>query len=243
MTLELNFDPINLIDEDSTGLADAAEHNLDVPVPSCPGWSMADLVWHLFEVQHFWGQLVAGGLTDRSQVPALARPGDDRLVAGFRAHASRFVTVLQAADPSTPVWTWSPQQDAAFVIRHQVQEAAVHHWDGEHAIGRELTIDPDAATDAIEEFLTFSTGRRATGSPELGGPIALIATDTPARWTLRETPDGEISWLAGEPAAGATILRARASDLLLWLYRRVPPAEVSGDPDRLVRFEAFTETD
>ncbi|MCP4967824.1 MAG: hypothetical protein GY926_21640, partial [bacterium] len=29
------------------------------PVPSCPGWSAADLTWHLLEVQYFWASIVA----------------------------------------------------------------------------------------------------------------------------------------------------------------------------------------
>ena len=54
----------------------AAESGLDLPIPSCPGWTMADLVWHLGEVHAFWGQVVAGKLTDwrdAGEVSALER--------------------------------------------------------------------------------------------------------------------------------------------------------------------------
>ena len=27
---------------------------MDGDVPTCPGWTVADLTWHLTEVQHFW---------------------------------------------------------------------------------------------------------------------------------------------------------------------------------------------
>lgn len=241
---ELDFDAIAEIDEHSTGLADAAEEHLDAPVPSCPGWTMADLVWHLFRVQHFWGQIVAGRLTDPEQVPELPRPGNDRVVAGFRAHAARFVTVLQAADPHTPVWTWARQQDAAFVVRHQVQEAAVHRWDAEQAAGRDFEIDPPTAADALEEFLTFSTGPRAATEPDLGGPIALVATDLPVSWTITDGADSQLAWVRGDPFASATRIRATTSELLLWAYRRVPPhtLDVHGDATRLARFDAFTRT-
>ena len=30
----------------------------DVGVPSCPGWNADDLLWHLGEVQWFWGTIV-----------------------------------------------------------------------------------------------------------------------------------------------------------------------------------------
>ena len=30
----------------------------DAPVPSCPGWTADDLLWHLGEVLWFWGTIV-----------------------------------------------------------------------------------------------------------------------------------------------------------------------------------------
>jgi hypothetical protein len=43
----------------STAFAAVAEGNLAAPVQHCPGWTVADLVNHLTEVQWFWA-LVAG---------------------------------------------------------------------------------------------------------------------------------------------------------------------------------------
>ena len=34
------------------------------PVPSCPDWTASDLLWHLGEVQLFWGTIVAERLSD-----------------------------------------------------------------------------------------------------------------------------------------------------------------------------------
>ena len=65
--------------------------------------------------------------------------------------------MLGAADPAARVWTWAPaQQDAGFVIRHQVQEAVGHHWDAAHAAGRAVRISPAVGADAVDEFLHFS---------------------------------------------------------------------------------------
>ena len=58
-TPHLDFDPLAEIAEHSAGLARAAEHNLDAPVEHCPGWTVADLVWHLTEVHWFWAKIVA----------------------------------------------------------------------------------------------------------------------------------------------------------------------------------------
>ena len=43
-------------------------------VPGCPDWSLADLVWHLAEVQHFWAWMV------RTRAPAvIPAPGSMEL--------------------------------------------------------------------------------------------------------------------------------------------------------------------
>ena len=48
------------LDRDSAAFVDAcAVAGLGVPVPSCPDWTVADLLWHLTEVHDFWRTIVA----------------------------------------------------------------------------------------------------------------------------------------------------------------------------------------
>ena len=96
-------------------------------------------------------------------------------VAAGREQADRLVKVLAAADPEASCWTWAvTQQNAGFVLRHQVQEAAVHHWDAMN----------------VEEFLTFSVSTDAANygaeSPPLASTFALHATDTDRTWTVSD---------------------------------------------------------
>ena len=47
-------------------------------VPSCPDWSADDLLWHLGEVQWFWGTVVREQLTGaeaEQRKPGQRRPG------------------------------------------------------------------------------------------------------------------------------------------------------------------------
>src|SRR3954449_9016030 len=98
MTLS-TFDAIAAITEHSAGLADAARGGLDAPVEHCPGWSVADLVWHVTGVHWFWATIAEGPLTERpSEESRPARPADDALVDGFTAQAARLVHVLRDAD-------------------------------------------------------------------------------------------------------------------------------------------------
>jgi uncharacterized protein (TIGR03083 family) len=245
MTHLVELDHCGLIAADSAALADAAAANLAAPVQHCPGWSVADLVRHVYEVQDFWGQLVAGGLTDYEQADPTPQPADDELLDAFRVGADKLVGILAAADPLTPVWTWASRKDAGFVIRHQVQEAAVHRWDAQFAAGGAQPLDRDAAADAIEEFLTFSLRALPDGGQPLPGPRPLTAPDAGIGWTVG--PDGDrLAWqrtMAGAPAPDE--VRGTASDLLLLLYRRRTPDElvVGGDPAAAQALSTYVATD
>jgi len=241
------LDLISAITEHSDGLAAAADGNLDAAVEYCPGWTVADLVAHVFEVHWFWNAIAAQLLqeppTDDDRPP---RPSDDELVQQFRAGADRLVSSLSAADQAARVWTWAPsQQDVAFITRHQVQEAAVHHWDAAHAAGIKLALPHDLAVDAIEEFLTFSVSSLSDHSenprPSLDGVFALAATDADASWTVSDDDlPGTVRFSRGATGDLRTI-SGTASDLLLWLYGR---GQLDGDDTELIaRFRGLSFTD
>lgn len=229
----------------------AAGH-LEVPVEHCPGWRVGDLLRHLVDVHWFWSTIVAERLDappgeDRRPAP----PGDEDVIATFRAGAERMVDVLREARDADPVWTWAPaRQDVGFVRRHQVQEAAVHHWDAAHAAGQALAIPAPEAGDAVDEFLTFSVSSDADPAtpprPALDGRFSLVAADAEAAWTLSDgDAPGTVRVTAGRgdhtPAVTAT-----ASDLLLWLYGRVPVSPAGSgavDAALLARFRALCFTD
>jgi uncharacterized protein (TIGR03083 family) len=250
------FDALAEIAEHSAGLARAAENNLDAPVEHCPGWTVADLVWHVTEVHWFWAAVVAGLLPappDDSSGPQ--RPAPEQLISRFSAGAEHLVRVLAAADPTAACWTWATQQDVAFVLRHQVQEAAVHRWDAEHAAGRDVDLGTALAVDAIDEFLTFSVStvdgyHPEVPQPNLDGALVLSASDAGVAWTITDdTLPGTVKASAGTAEPGLPTITATASDLLLWLYGRVPLQVTAGSAgqqaaEELVsrfRADAFTD--
>ena len=239
---------LDAITAHSRGLADAARDNLDAEVEHCPGWRVADLVWHVTEVHWFWKTIAAGTLQqppDEALRPQ--REPVERLVPAFLAGAADLVDTLRAADQSAAVWTWAPQRDIAFITRHQVQEAAVHHWDAAFAASRDVALEPDVAADGIEEFLTFSLAtadeQEKLGAEPLGQDLVLSSTDGQGAWTIRDAePEGPMSWVRGGEDGAATV-SGTASDLLLWLYDRTE-LPVQADDDRLVeRFRRLRFTD
>ena len=226
-------------------LADAAEGNLGAVVGCCPGWDVGDLVWHMREVHHVWGSIVGSLLADRKRVPEIARPNDNRqLLADYRAGVDGIADILGKADQTARIWTWSHQKDVAFVTRHQVQEAAVHHWDAEMAAGNQIVLEPDVAADSVDEFLEHSTPARFEEAEPLSGTVHLHATDIEGDWIIEEGEDRTLSTTRGQGDADVG-LTATASDLLLILYRRVgiDHAEVKGDKAVLSRLLNRTDLD
>jgi uncharacterized protein (TIGR03083 family) len=238
--LVTDFDPTERIRVDTLGLADAAEGNLGAAVPGCPEWSVADLAGHLLEVQYFWSWVVDGRRQDTDGYAEPPRPPDAELPDALRAGVARLVEVLRAAEPGEPVFTWASRKDVGWVVRHQVQEAAVHHWDAGSAAGRDTALDAAAATDGVEEFLRYSSPFRARDAAPVGAPLVLVATDTGFGWTVEEDADGTARWRreASWTPPGAAVIRAPAGDLVLYLYRRkgVEQLEVTGDAGVAERF-------
>lgn len=245
---DLAFDALASIDEHSAGVGTLAPGNLAAAVPGCPGWNLADLVAHLTEVQWFWATIVEHRLVDppeEDQRPP--RAPEDELVSALTEQTAHLVRTLRDADPRTRVWTWAPQQqDVAFVARHQVQEAAVHHWDAGSATGHAVVIERPLAVDAIEEFLTFSVSSDDDAAdpprPSLAGRFALSCTDGPEAWTVRDgRAPGMVHFEAGA-APGVPMVAGTASDLLLWLYRRIPLDTGAVPAELVARFAGLTFT-
>jgi uncharacterized protein (TIGR03083 family) len=218
-------------------------------VPTCPDWSAADLLWHLGEVQLFWGTIVGGRLRDPDQAEQAKpeRPVDyDALLAFFLASSGTLIDALAATPDDTVVWTWFPSdQSVGFVRRRQAHEALIHRLDAELTAGTVSEIDADLATDGVQEVLDWMYG----GVPEWAtqtdsGPVGRLATtDTGASWLVRlgtwsgtspntgntYTDEGALTVVeSGEPSFEVT---GTARDLDAWLWNRATPTDVHLDGD------------
>jgi uncharacterized protein (TIGR03083 family) len=195
---------------------------LDARVPSCPDWSLTQLVWHLGRVQRFWAAATHAGGVD----PALPEdePGPSEageLEAWFRQSTRELLDALQTVPWDTPAWTWwKEDRTVGAIARHQVQEAAVHRWDTQLAAsGSPDPLPTKLADDGVEEFCLLA--RQMRGHQ----PIAFHATDTGTTFTAGDE----------RPVVTAS---ASASDLVLLLYSRVSADDVAVEGDRaaLVKF-------
>ena len=229
------------LERDSAAFVDACEvAGLSSAVPSCPDWAVADLLWHLTEVYNFWRTMVSEVRATWEGYEGPTRPVDEGLAAMYRRGRTALLQTMSEVDPAMPVWTWSNDKTAGFVIRRMTQETAVHLWDATEAAGLVNPIEPTLASDGIDEFLTHFTGDVAEGAAAVGGSVHLHCADVAGEWTVKETDEGFA--VAREHSKGDCAIRGVASDILLALWRRVPlsACDVVGDADVAARFIAHT---
>jgi len=229
---------------DADRLVELAGGDLSVPVPTCPGWSLGDLLVHLGRV-HRW-----------AAVAATTPPGDDwprfgeRPAAGvqigpwLRAGLDQLDVLFDTPDLDLPAWTFIGPGTARWWLRRQTLETAMHRWDAQ--VAAKATLDPiDAATAAegIDEWCQLESARWFRPSDEAAMTVHLHATDTagdadelPAEWFL-EADTTELRWSHGHHK-GDIAVRAGRAELWLAIWRRLPLSEVEvlGDPARLEDF-------
>jgi uncharacterized protein (TIGR03083 family) len=229
--------------QNSERLADAAASaGTDADVSSCPGWTVKDLLDHCVTGDDWARTIVEQGKAGSTErvLPTDADPSlrGDELVGAFRAGARDLVAALGSVAPDTPVWTFSStNRTASFWQRRRSQETSIHRYDAETAAGTPTPLDAALAVDGIDELLTVFVPRLAGNFDAVGdATVHLHCTDVDGEWLIARR-DGELT-VTAEHAKGDVAARGAASDLLLFLWGRVPAdaLEVFGDADLLDRF-------
>lgn len=174
-------DYLSRFQTDTQRLVVAARLGLEPPVPSCPGWTVADLVAHIGGVDWYWWNHVSSRAQEQSGFPpketfdpypgipeflnaswdGKAVPADapPALVDWYAEGARRLEGAFQELDPEEPLWHWSGDNRAIVHMRMQAIETAVHCWDAENAHGIVHPIDADLARDGIDQRLAIPDPR------------------------------------------------------------------------------------
>jgi uncharacterized protein (TIGR03083 family) len=214
-------------------------------VPSCPGWDLTRLAWHLGDVHRWARRAVVDG--HPGDEPDEVGPRDrDELVAWYREGAGGLVDALRGADPASGCWTFGPKpRTASFWFRRQDHETWMHLWDAANAAaaasggpptGEDPFLEPALAADGIDEVATMFLPRqvRLGRIPPLPRALAVQPDDADGRWVLSGDGTADVRSASGTDAAAEACLRGPAEVLLLLLWRRVdltdPRIVVDGDP-------------
>jgi uncharacterized protein (TIGR03083 family) len=233
---EIDF--LKAVRADGDALAAAARRGLDPVVPACEGWTVGDVVLHTGMVHRHKLEIVRGRLAEPPRPWPPPAPGRSELLGWYQQGLDELLTVLDDADPGTTVWTFhQPDQTVAFWRRRMAHETAVHRVDAQSGHGEPEPVPAALAADGVGELLDVFLAPNSEGEP-VGGrgeSLHLHAIDTEGEWQLRLLPAGvevERGHAKGDAAA-----RGPASDLLLFLWGRVPAdrLETFGDPAVLPR--------
>lgn len=227
-------------------------------VPSCPDWDADDLLWHLAEVQWFWGQVVAARPAGPpEQHPE--RPGSrEALLAFFDEVSGRLGDLVSSAVADEAAWSWSEEQTVGFTQRRQAHEALIHRLDAELAAGTPTPLPAALAADGVAELVEVMYGGEppawGTFTPD-GHRTALELTDTGDRLVVstgrfvgtdpdsgRDLDVGHLVRVADDSPADVTV-RGTAGDVDAWLWRRLgqEAVEVEGSPEAFAAFRGAVD--
>jgi uncharacterized protein (TIGR03083 family) len=214
-------------------------------VPSCPEWTVGELLRHVGAVYRRTRTHAVGADATRPWgrvvVPEDAPGADDpNVVAWFESELAQITEFLDAIDPHSPAWNWAPQaKTTTFWLRRTAHETAVHRWDAQLGAGLlPEPIEAKVAADGVAEVLdTFLPSGRRSGPTDLKGMVRLVATDLAQDWFLRLRGEGialldTATLLDADAHPARAIASGTASDILLALWGRVAfdVLETGGDP-------------
>ncbi len=191
---------------------------LATDVPSCPGWTVLDLVGHLGSVHRWAAEVVrTGALADEPPPPS----DPTAIAAWFTAGVEELLATLREATPGQECWGFGPRPRLVdFWVRRQALETAVHRWDALAALDQQPRLTTDLAQDGVDEVVTVMFPRQVRlGRIEpLTDAVRLRVAETGASWLFGH--DGV------QPLGRAEVtVTASAADLFLLLWRRINPTD------------------
>jgi uncharacterized protein (TIGR03083 family) len=223
-------------------------------VPSCPGWTVRDLVRHLGGVHRWATGYITIGRTEISHAEldevVASWPADADLAAWLAQGCADLVAALVAAPDDLQCWTFLPAPSPrAMWARRQAHETAIHRVDAEQAVGAAVTgFAAPFAADGIDELLRLFVPRRTTGlHADPPTSLALRCTDVgpdpdpdrdadthiDASWLLHLDADG-VRTTSGDVAGAACTVAGAAGDLFLALWNRSGADALTIEGDRRV---------
>lgn len=222
------------LDADFTRLRAVVDGAVDAPVPSCPGWTGADLARHVAEVYLHKTETMRQGTWPAPWPPELPDPLS-ALDDAYRQLTGEFAA--RAVTDKALTW-YAHDQTVGFWLRRMAQETVIHRLDAELAAGVEHDpIPADLAVDGIDELLTCFLAYASEEDPDevreyladCDGRTVQIATDA-AGWQVQLGPE-TITVERGESDAEAAVL-GEPGAVLRWLWRRADDDVVRLDGNR-----------
>ncbi len=226
-------------------LASAEAATLDVKVPTCPAWTVSDLLAHQTMVHRWAAAHVRGDDPDAMPNETQIREAVPDLPAFYSDGLAALLAALRGAAPDLVAMTFLKDAPAPreFWARRQAHETTIHGIDalaaslGQPPTVAEADIDTAFAVDGIDEILRgfFTRGRckmHVEGEPEWS--FAVVPTDADGRWTVRVGEKLTVD--PGDGASADSSLSGTAAAVYLTLWNRGDEVESSGPIDVVARW-------
>ncbi|MEV8328708.1 maleylpyruvate isomerase family mycothiol-dependent enzyme [Kitasatospora sp. NPDC056731] len=233
---------IDALRREGTLLAEAAARtDLAAPVPTCPDWSLNDLLRHVGNVHRWAAAYPSQGLPapldeDGRRAAIGPAPSDAALLDWFREGHAALVDTLTRTPADVECWSFLPSPSPlGFWARRQAHETAVHRADADAAAGTEgPRVDTALALDGIDELLSgFVASSRSRLRSERTRTVGVRTTDGPGSWQLTITQEPPTVGTGGAAEPADLTLTGPAHDLYLLLWNRLPvgsaQVELAGD--------------
>jgi uncharacterized protein (TIGR03083 family) len=220
--------------------AQVARAGPGAPVPTCPEWTVRDLVAHQGMVHRWAAALVRGERPGDDAVAAFETEGRGRedLVGWLRDGALEVDRAVTEApdDLTAPVFLHDAPPPRAFWARRQCHETTIHAVDAmSAALGRppqptRTWIDPVLALDGIDELLGgFLSRPRSRLRCEEDALLVVAADDASDWWEVARGPRPAVVTRHLTPYDGSADpdweVTGSAVELYLRLWNRSDPAD------------------
>ena len=184
----------------------AQEAGLDVPVPTCPDWTVRRLIGHQGMV-HRWAAANLRGRTIEIDATERAGRRAPSPVDWLRDGAIDLVAAITDApdDVRTVVFLNDAPGPRAFWARRQCHETTIHAVDalaaalGRYPAAADTWIDPAVAVDGIDELLAgFMTRNKSRLRSEQPMTIGVLVEESPTGWLVQVGPAPAVVTAAAE---------------------------------------------
>jgi uncharacterized protein (TIGR03083 family) len=205
-------------------------------VPTCPDWSVRDLLQHTGGVHRWADRHLSERCEQRlkADLPEVVGewPADDALFDWFDSGVAQLAASLRAADPAFPYAAFLPAPTPlAFWARRQLNETAIHRVDAESALGEITPMSVELAAAGVDEMLRgFVVRPRTPLRAEPPVRLGVSCTDNDGAWTLHVS-DQPVATETGLDQSADCVVRGSASDLFYTVWNRpsAQPLHVEGD--------------
>lgn len=210
-------------------------------VPTCPDWTVRELIAHLGMVHRFGLAAVRGEEPDSDAAEREGTAAADP-IAWLRNGVTELTRELAEApdDLEALVFLKNAPPAKAFWARRECHETVIHAVDalsaalGRYPAAADTWITPELALDGIDEllmgFLMRSVSKVRSDEPLL---VAVMPDDADRSWLVRVGPGAPVATRHDGPVDGDVTVSGSAVEVYLTLWNRSDTAKVDDGGDLL----------